>query len=237
MLTARGYTAYIAPVTVTERGPAATGGLQPQEIVATARTLISANGLAWFSMRKLAAALEVNPMTVYLRFDSKADLLDAVARSALAELELPVSADEPWTERAVALCIALRAHLIRDRNLLGLYASADRLSAAVLSAVEQGLALVEEVGYRDADAVLAFRSLFWHTVGFTLVSHQFESFPADSSGGLQDAVGQVDATTHPAFARHLPSFTTVDGDQLFTHTTRLLVGGLLDDAPESQDTP
>ena len=60
-------------------------GLQPEEIVDVARRLISEHGLAWFSMRKLAAALGVNPMTVYLRFDSKDELLDAVARRGLAD--------------------------------------------------------------------------------------------------------------------------------------------------------
>ncbi|NND85122.1 MAG: hypothetical protein HKN46_08235, partial [Acidimicrobiia bacterium] len=104
-------------------------------------------------------------------------------------------------------------------------------SGAVLQAVESGLLLMEEIGYRGDDAVMAFRSLFWHTVGFTLVHHNFEAFPADGPGGLREAVGAVDTDTHPTFARHLPSFTTVDGDELFFHTTRLIVAGLLGDAP------
>lgn len=211
--------------------------LQPDEIVDVAHRLISEHGLDWFSMRKLAAELDVNPMTVYLRFDNKDELLDAVARRGLRDVQLPELGDGPWDERAVALCGALRAHLLADRNLLTLYATGDRLSSAVLQSVEQGLSLVEEIGYRDDAAVLAFRSLFWHTVGFTLVHHSFESFPADSPGGLQTQIASVDASTHPTFARHLPAFTRVDGDGLFTHTTRLLVAGLRADAPTPQEIP
>lgn len=210
-------------------------GLQPEEIVDVARRLISEHGLAWFSMRKLAAALGVNPMTVYLRFDSKDELLDAVARRGLADVELPDLGDGPWDQRALALCTALRAHLLADRNLLALYATADRMSGAVLQTVERGLDLVEEIGYRGDDAVMAFRSLFWHTVGFTLVHHNHEAFPADRPGGLVDAIGPLDPATHPTFTRHLPAFTTVDGDALFAHTTRLVVAGLLGAAPEPQE--
>ena len=79
-----------------------------------------------------------------------------------------------------------------------------------------------------------FRALFWHTVGFALVHNSFEAFPADSPGGLQASLGDVDPTTHPTFSRHLPSFTAVDGDALFEHTTRLLVAGLHGDAPDSR---
>ncbi|MEM7140626.1 MAG: TetR/AcrR family transcriptional regulator [Actinomycetota bacterium] len=210
--------------------------LQPEEIVDVAHRLISEHGLDWFSMRKLAAALEVNPMTVYLRFENKDELLDAVARRGLRDVAVPDLGDGPWEHRALALCTGLRAHLLGDRNLLSLYATEARLSGAVLQTVEHGLALMEEIGYRGDEAVLAFRSLFWHTVGFTLVHHSFERFPADTPGGLQSAVGSVDTTTHPTFARHLPSFTEVDGDALFSHTTRLVVAGLLGDAPTRQET-
>lgn len=212
--------------------PRADTSLRPDDIVEVAQRLISEHGLDWFSMRKLASALDVNPMTVYLRFDSKDDLLDAVARRGLASVALPdLDTDGPWEQRALRLCVALREHLLGDRNMLALYATANRLSGAVLHVVEHGLALMEEIGYRDEAAVTAFRSLFWHTVGFTLVHHNFETFPADGPGGLHDVVGPVDAGTHPTFSRHLPSFTSVDGEQLFVHTTRLIVAGLRGDAP------
>ena len=184
-------------------------------------------------MRKLAAALDVNPMTVYLRFDNKDDLLDAVARRGLADVDLPDLCDGPWDERATALCVALRAHLLADRNLLALYATSNRMSGAVLQTVERGLVLMEEIGYRGDRAVMAFRALFWHTVGFALVHHNFDAFPADHPGGLGGVIDAPDAETHPTFTRHLPSFTRVDGDALFAHTTRLVVAGLLGTALEN----
>ena len=52
--------------------------LTPDRIVTVARPDPRARALR-FSMRKLAAALDVNPMTIYLRFENKDALLDAVA--------------------------------------------------------------------------------------------------------------------------------------------------------------
>jgi AcrR family transcriptional regulator len=227
------YTVYSESVVVTKRAH----GLLPEQIVEAAHRLISEHGLEWFSMRKLAAALDVNPMTVYLRFENKHELLDAVARHGLRHVRLPDLPDAPWDERALSLCEALRDHLLADRNLLGLYASSGRLSSAVAQSVDQGLGLMEEIGYEGADAVLAFRSVFWHTVGFALVDLNIDRFPADRPGGLEDTVGEIDESSHPIFHRHLPSFTAVDGDALFTHATRLLVAGLLGDAPQSMETP
>ncbi len=212
-----------------------TTGLRPEDIVEVAHRLISEHGLAEFSMRKLAAELDVNPMTIYLRFDNKEALLDAVARHGLARVRLPpLPVGAPWPDRAVALCEALRRHLVADRNLLPLYASDGRMSNAVVQSVEQGLALMEEIGYRGDGAVLAFRSIFWHTVGFALVDQSVERFPANGPGGLGDLV-EIDESTHPNFHRHLSSFTTVDGDHLFSHTTRLLVAGLYGDAARSME--
>ena len=63
--------------------------LTPDRIVTVARSLIREHGLSGFSMRKLAAALDVNPMTIYLRFENKDALLDAVAQASLAEFKAP----------------------------------------------------------------------------------------------------------------------------------------------------
>lgn len=218
------YTVYIPRVPTST--PSRSTGLTPDEIVTVAHRLIAHHGLAWFSMRKLAAELDVNPMTVYLRFESKDALLRAVAERGLRDLTLPEPVDGPWEERALGLATALRRHLLRDRHLLALYGDAPGLAVSVIDATDQGLALMEEAGYRGPEAVAAFRALFWHTVGFTRLHHDFAEFPANGDGGLPDAVGPIEPDRHPTFARLLPHFGAVDGDELFQHTTRLLVAGL-----------
>ena len=127
--------------------------LTPDRIVTVARGLISEHGLSDFSMRKLAAALDVNPMTIYLRFDNKDALLDAVARASLAEFKAP-PADGTWSEQVRALAIGLRNHLIHDRETLRLLNDADRLSAGLLGTLA-GAAQREDIQLDAAASVPA----------------------------------------------------------------------------------
>ncbi len=203
--------------------------LTPDRIVTVARGLISEHGLSDFSMRKLAAALDVNPMTIYLRFDNKDALLDAVARASLAEFEAP-PADGTWSDQVRALAIGLRNHLIRDRETLRLLNDADRLSAGLLGTLDRGLELMSAISSTGEDTVAAFRVLFWHVVGSALVSAAFDDFPGSRSdiGDILTGAG----ATHTHLATHAAHFGRVDGDELFLRSTDLLIAGLLADTPK-----
>ncbi len=203
--------------------------LTPDRIVTVARGLISEHGLSDFSMRKLAAALDVNPMTIYLRFDNKDALLDAVARASLAEFKAP-PADGTWSEQVRALAIGLRNHLIHDRETLRLLNDADRLSAGLLGTLDRGLELMSAITSTGEDTVAAFRVLFWHVVGSALVSAAFDDFPGSRShiGDILTGAG----TTHTHLAAHAVHFGRVDGGELFLRSTDLLIAGLLADTPK-----
>ena len=203
--------------------------LTPDHIVTVARSVISEHGLSGFSMRKLAAALDVNPMTIYLRFENKDALLDAVARARLAEFEAP-PADGTWSDQVRALAIGLRNHLIHDRETLRLLNDADRLSAGLLGTLDRGLELMSAISSTREDTVAAFRVLFWHVVGSALVSGAFDDFP-----GSRTDLGDVFArsgTTHTHLAAHAAHFGRFDRGELFLRSIDLLIDGLLADTPK-----
>jgi len=203
--------------------------LTPDHIVTVARSVISEHGLSGFSMRKLAAALDVNPMTIYLRFDNKDALLDAVARASLAEFEAP-PADGTWSDQVRALAIGLRNHLIHDRETLRLLNDADRLSAGLLGTLDRGLELMSAISSTREDTVDAFRVLFWHVVGSALVSGAFNDFPG-SRTDLGDVLARS-GTTHTHLAAHAAHFGRFDGGELFLRSIDLLIDGLLADTPK-----
>ncbi len=194
-----------------------------------ARSLIGEHGLSGFSMRKLAAALDVNPMTIYLRFENKDALLDAIARASLAEFEAP-SANGTWSDQVRALAIGLRNHLIHDRETLRLLSDADRLSGGLLGTLDRGLELMGAVSSTPEDTVAAFRVLFWHVVGSALVSGAFDNFPGSRTD--LSAVLAQSGTTHTRLVAHAAHFGRVDGDELFIQSINLLIDGLLVAAPK-----
>lgn len=202
----------------------ARGSLEPGEITTVARRLIDRRGLDAFSMRKLAAELGVNPMTIYLRFESKDQLLEAVAADALGDMDLPHESGPP-RERAVELAVAVRTHLLESRELLAVISSAQALDVAMLRATEAGLEIMRDGGLADADAVAGFRALFWHAVGFAM---NHDAIRARQSASLAQAALD-DPGCYPTLAELGSHFTDPDPDAVYLVATRALVDGLLGD--------
>lgn len=83
--------------------------LSSKEIYATALRLIDAEGVEGLSMRKLAAELDVNPMSVYHHVPSKTVLLRDICAMNASRLRLPPDDDTPWPEQLRALGHAYRS--------------------------------------------------------------------------------------------------------------------------------
>jgi len=95
-----------------DRGPALRHSAQ--DVVRTAITILDEYGLADLSMRRLAAALNVQPSALYWHFTNKQTLLAAMADEILARSPGSDLAARPWdiqvTERARTLRTTLLAH-------------------------------------------------------------------------------------------------------------------------------
>ncbi|MEU8826238.1 TetR/AcrR family transcriptional regulator [Streptomyces sp. NPDC048636] len=70
-------------------------GLDRLKIVAATVRLLDADGLAGFSMRRLAAELGVTAMSVYWYVDTKDHLLELALDAAMGEIVLPIEAVAP----------------------------------------------------------------------------------------------------------------------------------------------
>ncbi|WP_405779016.1 TetR/AcrR family transcriptional regulator [Streptomyces sp. NBC_00859] len=77
-------------------------GLDLDKITAATVRLLDAEGLAKFSMRRLAAELGVTAMSVYWYVDTKDDLLELALDAVMGELALPAAEEAPAAEDASA---------------------------------------------------------------------------------------------------------------------------------------
>lgn len=86
-------------------------GLDRDRITAASVRLLDAEGLARFSMRRLAAELGVTAMSVYWYVDSKDDLLELALDAVEGEIDLPDPADEgtPWQDQLRQLAGSYRS--------------------------------------------------------------------------------------------------------------------------------
>ncbi|MGW0804507.1 TetR/AcrR family transcriptional regulator [Nonomuraea sp. NPDC002799] len=81
-----------------------------EEISTAALRLMDAGGVAGLSMRKLAAELDVNPMSLYHHVASKETLLGLICATAAERMNLPPDDGAPWQDQLRALALAYHAH-------------------------------------------------------------------------------------------------------------------------------
>ncbi|WP_329196501.1 TetR/AcrR family transcriptional regulator C-terminal domain-containing protein [Streptomyces sp. NBC_01435] len=94
------------------RKPDHTAGLDRERITATSVRLLDAEGLAKFSMRRLAAELDVTAMSLYWYVDTKDDLLELAMDSVYREFT-PPGEDAPWQDRLRGMAAEYRELLVR----------------------------------------------------------------------------------------------------------------------------
>ncbi|MFF8917154.1 TetR/AcrR family transcriptional regulator [Streptomyces sp. NPDC015032] len=87
-------------------------GLDREKITAASVRLLDAEGLAKFSMRRLAAELDVTAMSLYWYVDTKDDLLELALDSVYREIA-PPREDAHWHDRLRALAVSYRELLSR----------------------------------------------------------------------------------------------------------------------------
>ncbi|WP_405490737.1 TetR/AcrR family transcriptional regulator [Streptomyces sp. NBC_00096] len=101
------------PAAPARRRSEAPSGLDRDRITVAAVRLLDAEGLARFSMRRLAAGLGVTAMSLYWYVDTKHDLLELALDSVLGELEEPAGPPpEGWPGRLRSLARGYRRLIV-----------------------------------------------------------------------------------------------------------------------------
>ena len=88
------------------------GRLTPERVLAGAMDLADRIGIEPFTIRKLAAELDVNPMTISHHVDGKEAILDGIVDLVFAEIDLP-PLDTDWKSAIRQRCVSARAVLAR----------------------------------------------------------------------------------------------------------------------------
>jgi AcrR family transcriptional regulator len=149
--------------------------LSRELITNTALDVVSRDGLAALSMRRLAQELDVWPMSMYRHFRDKEELLDAVAAAGAERAEVPTGR-RGGRKQVQALALEARALLERQPGDLRRRAltspGAMRLSDAAVQALTDS-------GVPPAEAEDAWRAVLAYVIG---------SIELDAvAGGAEDA--------------------------------------------------
>ena len=150
-----------------------TGKITREVVLATALALIDADGADALSMRRLARALDRDPMILYRHAPSKAALLDGVAETVLAPLAVD-PADSDWAAQLRTVARRYRALALAHPNVVPLLVTRPLATPlalrppGTLRPLEDILALLTRAGFSGADALHIYRALFGFLHGHIL---------------------------------------------------------------------
>ena len=142
-------------------------------VLATALEIIDRDGADGLSMRRLARALDRDPMILYRHAPNKAALLDGVAETVLAQLKVD-PADTDWAGQLRAVARDYRALALAHPHVVPLLVTRPLATPlalrppGTLRPLEDVLALLTRAGFSGPDALHIYRALFGFLHGHVL---------------------------------------------------------------------
>ncbi|QKG26909.1 TetR/AcrR family transcriptional regulator C-terminal domain-containing protein [Actinomadura verrucosospora] len=205
--------------------------LDRAEIVQAALRLLDEDGFDAFSMRRLAAALDIKSPSLYWHVKGKDELFDLLVDTVIGKCPLPEDdAGKPWDERLIEVGLDLRGVLLA-------HPAATRLLPGRLPFGPNGLRLADRVigmlrraGFDDRMAGYGYLLLMFYVTGFAVQEIAFGKGPENG-----DRLAEVGRYLEGLPADRYPDLVAVAGGLLAPRLTdrfgfglRSLVDGLAD---------
>ena len=164
----------MTPPPVAQDTTANGGGKITRDVVlAAALEIIDRDGADALSMRRLARALDRDPMILYRHAPNKAALLDGVAETVLAQLRVD-SADPDWAAQLRAVARDYRRLALAHPHVVPLLVARPLATPlglrprGTLRPLEEILTLLTRAGFSGSDALHIYRALFGFLHGHVL---------------------------------------------------------------------
>jgi TetR/AcrR family tetracycline transcriptional repressor len=164
--------------------------------------IVDEEGLGALSMRRLAAELGVNPMSIYYYLPGKGAVISGLVEVVFSRMRVPPSENLRWQERVRAYAHAYRDTVRSHPDLaLQIVSDAAAVSDAVLSGAEPLYEALEEAGLPPKLIVRAADSLVDFVHGFALGEASNPSGEFDIGGELLARLEVRPAERVPALRR------------------------------------
>ncbi|WP_227998928.1 TetR/AcrR family transcriptional regulator C-terminal domain-containing protein [Nocardia australiensis] len=206
--------------------------LDAEVIADAALGLLDEVGLDGLTMRKVAAALNVQAPALYWHVKNKRELLDAMARAVFVSAVVGVEAPrrgELWQDWIIALAGRLRRAMLHYRDGAKVLAGTYTNDESVWRTVELTLRTLEDAGFSDAEAERVFPIVLHYTVGFVIEeqSRSAAEYADDNPYRTERIERAVDAERYPRTARLVVGIFAADIDAQFDHGLRVILAGIL----------
>jgi AcrR family transcriptional regulator len=165
------------------RAKAARPPLDRPRIVAAGLRIVDEGGVEALSVRRLADALDVSPMSIYWHVADKAELLRLIGEAVLDEVEIPQPRGD-WRDQLRDIHRSMLGTVLRHPNTVDIVIGRARFGAAGLTLFERILSILLQAGFSPEAAFDAYQSLYLFTLGFSAVSGRSAEFRDGQRQGL-----------------------------------------------------
>lgn len=158
-----------------------TKNISRSDIVETALSLLRSGGLHALRMRAIASQMGIQQSALYWHFDSKQELLSAVANRIVEPIEAPTGSD--WASGTSAIAAQLRDEVLRYPDGAELVATAIAFRLGARRPGARFLAQLTDAGLGEDDAEVATSVLINFVLGFATDEQQHKQ--AADLGAIQ----------------------------------------------------
>lgn len=169
--------------------------LTPERLVAGAIAVADAGGLGALTIRSLAEALGVKPMSIYHHMANKDAILAAMIDAVFDEIALPPQ-DADWRTAVKERSLSVRDVVGRHPWAIALMDSRPNPGPATLRHHDAVIASFRRGGFAIEDVAHAYSLVDSYTYGFAV---QEAAMPLDPEDGSEAAEGFLDALDVPAY--------------------------------------
>ena len=213
------------------------GKITRDTVLAAALDIIDRDGAAALSMRRLARALDRDPMILYRHAPNKAALLDGVAETVLAQLDVN-SADPDWAGQLRAVARRFRTLALAHPHVVPLIVTRPLATplglrpSGTLRPLEDILALLTRAGFSGPDALHIYRALFGFLNGHVLDELQeLVENPEETDDLLRLGLHRLPITEFPLLRGLAAVLAAYDGAAELERGLDILLTGLTSTLP------
>lgn len=204
-------------------------GLTRDKVIAKALTMIDRDGPDAFSLRKLAAELDIENMSLYSHIPNKDALLDGVAEALLAEVDFSGTDTGTWQERVRAHCVIFRAVAERHRKAFPLMLTRPAKSPAALEAIRSALNSFAELDLSPQERAHVLRGFAAYLIGSIMRELGFAlSLNASTldPARCRERTAEIAAGGDPLVGAVAPYLAVSDHDAEFSYGLEMMIAGL-----------
>jgi AcrR family transcriptional regulator len=195
-------------------------GVGKSEILEAAFNLFASEGETGFSVRKVGAAIGVDPMTVLHHFHSKDELIRAIADHAVQGVEMPV-ATASWQNDLRAVADTYRDLAHRHPRVFHLHFRYNATGPADHVSSEIVYCAMRRAGLADAEAAGLGLAFYAFILGFALAEAEGLLRPIDDAAEAE--LNGLDANAYKSTRALVPALKALDPAAAFEASMEVFI--------------